>query len=162
MTTSDDLLALAHRALEAAKPKEEVEAFATWGRETEVKVYGGEVEALSSAESRGVGVRVISDGRLGYAYAADPDPDELAEIVEGARTNAALATPDEGNRLPEPQPIEPLEGILHPDIIDTPVDEKVRCALEVERACRSADPRVIGVERAWRLLGGCVRARLRG
>jgi hypothetical protein len=44
MTTTDELLALARATLDAAKPGEAVEAYAAWGRETEVKVYEGEVE----------------------------------------------------------------------------------------------------------------------
>jgi PmbA protein len=148
MSTTSELLDLARRALQGAKPGEAVEAFAAWGRETEVKVYGGEVEALTSAESRGVGVRVIADGRLGYAYAADPDPGELAEIVEQARTNASLASPDDGNVLPQPEPIEPLDGILRRELIDATTEQKVALAIELERVCKAADPRVKGVETA--------------
>ena len=118
MSSTEELLALARGVLDAAKPGEAVEVYAAWGRETEVKVYEGEVESLTSAESSGVGVRVISEGRLGYAYAADPDRAELAELVERARTNAALAAPDDGNVLPEPRPIPPLEGILLPELLE--------------------------------------------
>ena len=148
MSSTEELLALARAALEAAKPGEAVEAYAAWGRETEVKVYEGEVESLTSAESSGVGVRVISEGRLGYAYAADPDRAELADLVERARTNAALAAPDDGNVLPEPRPIPPLEGILLPELLEAATEEKVRLALEIESACRAADARVTGVETA--------------
>ncbi len=148
MSSTEELLALARGALDAAKPGEAVEAYAAWGRETEVKVFEGEVESLTSAESSGVGVRVIVEGRLGYAYAADPDRAELAELVERARTNAALAAPDEGNVLPDPRPIPPLEGILLPELLEARTEEKVRLALEIERACRAADTRVTGVETA--------------
>jgi len=143
-----ELLDLARRAVDAARKGEAVEAYASWGRETEVKVYNAEVEALVSAESRGVGVRVISDGRLGYAYAADPDPDEIADVVAQARTNAALASPDDGNVLPDPQPIEPLDGILLQDLLDATPEEKVALAFAIENACRAADQRVKGVESA--------------
>jgi PmbA protein len=141
-------MTLARRALDAARKGEAVEAYASWGRETDVKVYNGEVESLVSAESRGVGVRLIVDGRLGYAYAADPDESEIEDVVEQARTNAALATPDEGNVLPDPRPIEPLEGIFLPDILSASPEQKVELALAAERACRAADPRIKGVESA--------------
>ena len=145
---SDDLLELARRAVEAARSGEAIEAFASWGRETEVKVYQGEVESLVSAESRGIGVRAIVDGKLGYAYAADPDPDEIADVVEQARTNAALAARDDGNVLPAPQPIEPLAGILLPELLEATAEQKVALAMAIERACREADARVKGVESA--------------
>jgi PmbA protein len=148
MSDTADLLSLARRALSSARKGEAVEAFASWGRETEVKVYNGEVESLVSAESRGVGVRLIVDGRLGYAYAADPDERELDDVVKQARTNAALATEDEGNVLPDPRPIEPLAGIFLPEILSATPEQKVELALATERACRAADARVKGVESA--------------
>lgn len=148
MSSTEELLALARAALEAAKPGEAVEAYAAWGRETDVKIYEGAVESLTSAESSGVGVRVISGGRLGYAYAADPDPGELAALVEQARTNATLSAPDDGNVLPLPRTIEPLDGILLPELLAARTEEKVALAMALERAARDADPRVSGVETA--------------
>jgi hypothetical protein len=46
----------------------------------------GQIEGLTSAESRGLGVRVIADGRLGFAYAADPSSEEVRRTVDRART----------------------------------------------------------------------------
>ncbi|MCI0346529.1 MAG: TldD/PmbA family protein, partial [Chloroflexi bacterium] len=148
MSSTEELLAVARATIEAARPGEAVEAYAAWGRETEVKVYDGGVESLTSAESSGVGVRVITEGRLGYAYAADPDRPELAELVDRARINAALAAPDEGNVLPGPRPIAPLDGTLLPELLATATEDKVRLAMELERVCRAADTRVTGVETA--------------
>lgn len=141
-----ELLDLARAAVAAARAGEAVEAFAEWGRHTSAKAHEGEIESLSWAESRGLGVRVIAGGRLGYAYAADPDPGEVAGIVEQARANAESATPDEANVLPGPEAAEPLEGIYLPEIADTPAERKVAYALELERLCRGADPRIAGVD----------------
>ena len=139
---TDDLLGLARRAVDAAAAGEAVEAYATWGRELSVRAYDGSAEHLSSAESRGVGVRLIADGRMGYAYAADPSPDEVASLVAAARENAVCATPDEANVLPAPAGAEPLDGIYDPVIDSTPTPDKVEAALELERLMRAADPRV--------------------
>jgi PmbA protein len=141
-----ELLDLAQTAVGAARSGEHVEAYAQWSRELEVKALNGEVESLSRAESRGLGVRVIAGGKLGYAYAADPDASEVAGIVEQARTNAALGSPDEGNVLPEPAPAEPLAGLLAEQIESTPTEDKVRMALDLERAARAADSRVYGMD----------------
>ena len=83
-----------------ARPPRQVEAYAEESRHTEVEALRGEVEGLTFAESRGVGVRVIRDGRLGYAWAADPSLDGGPPTVARARENAALAEPDEHNVLP--------------------------------------------------------------
>lgn len=145
---SADLDALCAAAIGAARNGEAVEAYAEWGRKTDVKVYDARVEALTVAEACGVGVRVIDQGRVGYAYAADPTPDEVRDIVEQARQNAALGTADDGNVLPAFEAAERLDGIFLPAIAGTSTAAKVELAMELERLCKAADPRIKGVEEA--------------
>jgi PmbA protein len=127
---------------------EQVEAYAEEGRQTEVSALRGEVEGMTFAESRGLGVRVIRDGRLGYAWAADPTIDEAQETVWRARDNAALAEPDEHNGLPDAEPFTPMPEIYREDSAAVPADDKVRMALDLERYAVSRDPRVTKVDLA--------------
>ena len=129
-------------AVEAAEDAEQVEAFGEERTTTEVQAHRGEVEGLSFSESRGVGVRVIVDGRLGFAYAADPSLDEVRATVVRARENAALATPDEHNALPAAESIEPLEGLFFDSLAGLSTADKVPVALDLERIATSTDPRV--------------------
>ena len=78
-------------------------------------------------------MRLLSDGRLGYAWAADPSPDEVRQTVARARENAALAAPDEFNLLPEAEPFEPMPEVFRAAQADIPTDRKVALALDVER-----------------------------
>ncbi|HTG48371.1 MAG TPA: TldD/PmbA family protein [Actinomycetota bacterium] len=137
-----ELRELVRAAVDAAAPGEQVEAYAEESRHTEVKALRGEVEGMTFAESRGVGVRVIADGRLGYAWAADPSPEEVVATLERARANAALAEPDEHHGLPEAQPAPALDGLFDGSSAATPVQDKVDLALELERYAISRDPRV--------------------
>ena len=59
-----DLIALADKVVAQAQAGEQIEAYVSRGGETEVRVYGGEVEHFVSAQSEGIGVRVIRDGNL--------------------------------------------------------------------------------------------------
>ncbi len=145
---TEDLLALATGALEGARPGEAVETFASHSIETSVDVFEGEVETLSSAETRGVGVRVIVDGRLGFASTADVSPEGLAFALREARSNAAFASPDPGNQLPPPASAEPLAGIDVPGLEAVPAARKVELAMELERLTLAADRRVTGVASA--------------
>ncbi len=144
----EELLALATGALAGARPGEAVEAFASHSIETSVDVFEGAVETLTSAETRGVGVRVIIDGRLGFASTADVSPPGLAFALAEARSNAAFASPDAGNVLPSPLPVEPLAGIDVPGLEAVPAARKVELAQELERLTRAADRRVTGVASA--------------
>ena len=70
---SVDLEARAGRAVEAAAGAgaTDAEALAEEDQSRRVRVYQGEVESLSDAGGRGVGVRAFVGGRSGYAYATD-------------------------------------------------------------------------------------------
>ncbi|MGZ8645810.1 MAG: PmbA/TldA family metallopeptidase, partial [Actinomycetota bacterium] len=83
-----DLHELCAAAVNAATGDEAVEAYAEESRHTEASALRGEIEGLTFAESRGVGVRLIAGGRLGYAYAADPTIEEVRDTVRRARENA--------------------------------------------------------------------------
>ena len=143
-----DLHELCAAAVEAATGDEAVEAYAEESRHTEASALRGEIEGLTFAESRGVGVRLIAGGRLGYAYAADPTPDEVRDAVRRARENAALAEPDEFNLLPSPLPAEPIPALYREDQADIPTDRKVALALDLERRAISIDPRVTKIDAA--------------
>jgi PmbA protein len=141
-----DLLDLCHAALRSANDGEEAEAFAAESRRTQVKARSGEVESLSSSESRGVGVRVVADGRLGYAWSADPSPGEAADLLLAARANAAVATADEANALPVGSTGEELPWLFRPSMAALETARKVALALDLERAATSSHPEVRKVE----------------
>jgi PmbA protein len=135
-----------------AEAGEQVEAYVVRTRETDVDVFDGDVESLSVAGIEGVGVRVIAAGRQGYAWAGSLDPEVMAETVSEARDNASFGEPDEWNGLASP---DDVAGVVAPDLdlwdeslAHVSTDEKVRIALDLEAATRTADPRVRGVESA--------------
>jgi PmbA protein len=150
MTASlDDLLAIGDRVVAMAEGGEQVEAVVVRSRDTEIRVYEGEIEQLSSAEALGVGVRVIRDHRQGFAYAGTLDADVLAETLAEARDNAGFGTVDEALGLAEPDgvPVADLD-LFSEALADYPTDRKVELAIALEKAAKAADPRVSGIESA--------------
>jgi PmbA protein len=143
-----DLGDLCRAAVEAAEDGEAVEAYAEESRRTEASALRGEVEGLEFAESRGVGVRVVRDARLGYAWAADPDADQVREIVRRARENAALAGPDEHHVLPDPAPWTPIPELFRDASARIPPEQKTKLALDLEARAIARDPRVTKIDEA--------------
>ena len=116
---------------------------------TSVKVHGGDIESLTQATSAGIGVRVIDDGRQGFAWAGSLDDDVVAEVLAEARDNAAYAEAEPWVGLAEPDGVEPPPIDLWRDgLAAQPTERKVDLALELERAVRARDPRVSGVRTA--------------
>jgi PmbA protein len=138
-----DLLALVDRVVAQAKTGEQVEAFASRGGDTDVRVYQGEVEHFVSAQSEGIGIRVIRDGRTGFAYAGTLDAAAVAEVLAEARDNVEFGTVDEWAGLAEPDGVPQTEQTLWNDALASfPTDHKIELAKELERLSLAADARV--------------------
>ncbi len=147
--TPDELQAVADRVVEQAAPGEELEAVVVWGSETEIRAYGGEVEHFVAADSAGIGIRVIAEGRQGLAWAGVLDEGAVAECLAEARDNARFASPDPDAGLARPDGVEPVSLELHdPRLAEVPTEEKIRLAIELEALVDAADPRMSGVESA--------------
>ena len=145
----DTLNELVEKVVAQAAPGEEVEAVAVHSADTEVRVYEGEIEQFSAAESQGVGVRVIVDHRQGFAYSGTLDPEAVAEALAEARDNARFGSPDEHLGLAEPDGVEAVElDVYRPSLADVATDDKIALAIELERATRAADGRISGIETA--------------
>ena len=137
---------LAREIVARADTGEQVEVCAGSSVRTEIRVYEGEVESLTVAESRGVGVRVIRDGREGLAHAGSWDPDVVDGLLAEARDNMSFAEPDDRVGLAEPDGVDAADIDPWDDRIEAmSVDDKVAIAIALEAATRSADARVWGI-----------------
>ena len=144
-----ELLGVAERAVDAALDAGagDAEAFVQDSTGLEVRVFEGEVESLTEAGERGLGVRAWIDGRVGYAYGTDLGDDGIAEIAAGAVEGARVADADEFAGPPASGGGEPsADGFYDPAVAGTPTERKVDLAKAVERAARAADGRVVAVE----------------
>ena len=145
----DDLTALAERVAGWARTGEEVEVYVARGDETDIRAYDGEVESLTSATSAGIGIRVISDHRLGFAWAGSLDPSVLEETLAEARDNASFATPDDHVALAVPDGVPAVVLDLWDEgLASVPTTAKVELALALEAQARAADARIRQVDHA--------------
>ncbi len=145
----DELLAVADRVAGWARTGEEVEVYVARGDETEVRAFEGEVESLTSATSAGIGIRVVVDHRLGFAWAGSLEESLFEETLAEARDNAKFATADEHVRLAVPDGVAPVAVDLWDEgLASVPTTEKVEMALALEAGARAADPRIRQVDAA--------------
>ena len=144
---SSELIEIAELVTSWSNSDEQVEAVVTSDRETEVRAYEGEIESLTVAESQGIGVRVIKDGRQGFAYAGTLEENELLEVLSEARDNASFASPDEFSGLAEPDGVKSVSLEVYSDGVNSlSTSKKIDYALELERLTLSTDKRISGIE----------------
>ncbi len=145
------MIELARRAVEAtvAAGASDAEAYLSEDVEREVRAHGGEVESLTAATKRGIGVRAWVGSRVGYAYGTDLSEAGVATLAARAAEVAGLADEDEFAGPPRAgaEPLADLE-LSDPSIGQWPTADVAGLALDVERAALGADPRIAGVEQA--------------
>lgn len=117
----------------------ELEVYVEYSRTTTVKVFGGEVESVASAEPRGLGVRAIDRGRVGYSYTADLSDHGVDKALVEALDNLRAADTDEYQALPAGGADYPvIPDLWRPGVASTSLDRKVDIALAAERAALAA------------------------
>ena len=142
----EELEKIATRVVEQAIDGEEIEVACSWGRSCSVRVYEGEVESLTTADNAAIGIRVLADGREGFASAGSLDEDVIADMLADARDNATFAEADPHVGIARPDGVEAVDiDLWRPEVAATDTDTKVGLALDLERRIRAADQRITGV-----------------
>ena len=142
-----DLNDLVQRVVGWAEGNEQVEAYAAHSRDADVEIYQGDIETLSSAESSGIGIRVVLPGpdgnRQGFAYTGALDEASIRVALVEARDNASFGTPDPYLGLTSPDGVAPTSlDIWDESLVSFPTQAKVEMALELERLVRAGDSRI--------------------
>jgi PmbA protein len=145
--------AAAERAVAQARAAgaEHAEATVNSGRAFTVRVSGGEIESLKQSATRGLGLRAIVDGAVGFVSSNDFRPEALEDLARRAVALARFSTPDPANGLPlreeteVPAPPGDL-ALVDPVLAALGAPEKIEMALTLERAALRFDPRVRRVE----------------
>ncbi|GAA5334660.1 MULTISPECIES: TldD/PmbA family protein [Thermus] len=105
-------------------------------RELSLRAREGALEEIKEARQGGLGLRVLAQGRVGYAYTEDLSPKALDWALEEARENALL-----GGRPAHLPPGRPLgEHDLLGEGLSAPLEAKKEAALALDAALRQ-DPR---------------------
>lgn len=148
-----DLLSIAQSAVQLALKSGATDAECTCseGEEFSVGVRMREVEKLTQAGSRGVGIRVLVGKRTGSSRTSDLSPEGIQAMVKSALELAAITTEDPFAGLPDPEEFGQLTGDLR---LYDPAIEKMEAAWKIQQALRAEevalayDPRIENSEGA--------------
>jgi len=115
-----------------------------------VEAKQGAVDALKVRSSAGVGIRTISKGRLGFAFSSVLEDKVLDELAAKALAASLEASVDKFLRLPEPGAARSEEGlgIFDGSYLDVPEEDKIKKAIEIEKAAMGFDGRVKRIRKA--------------
>ncbi len=128
---------------------EQAEAYLHLGRQSSCRVRDAEIQDLTEATSKGMGLRVISNRRLGFTFTSDFDPANINHFVDRALALASAAAPNRLNGLPTAEDLgssSDVGDLFDPKVASLSPDWKINAALEIERAAKAVDPRIVAFD----------------
>ena len=144
----------------------EAECTAAEGEEFSAAVRMGEIEKLTEAGSRGIGIRVLAGKRAGSSYTSDLSKDGIERMVETAMKLATITSEDPFAGLPDEDQLGSFGDLALYDEEIARLDPswKIEQAKRAEQAALSADPRIQNSEGASydSYMGGRAFANSRG
>ncbi|SME97895.1 TldD/PmbA family protein [Pseudobacteriovorax antillogorgiicola] len=104
------------------------------GNSFSLTAQGGAIDKYKVSSSNVLGIRVIKDQKVGLCYTEAMDPESVRQMVQQAVEVSKFSGVDEYQTIDvkEPEKIETKEKLYQPD--DTPTEEKLAMALELESA----------------------------
>ena len=138
---------VAQRAVDAGLRvgAEHAEAYVQEGLHRTVRVNEAAVDFFKESRVRGLGLRVVVDGRRGFAHSSDLRADGLEALAERAVRLAKLAPENPWAALPAAGFASAASDDLDlddPQVAALGTDDLLECALSMERAALAADARV--------------------
>ena len=113
-----------------------------YGEEAEnfqVEVFGGEVESIDRSIEAGLGMRVVSGGRVGFAWTCDLADEGLAAVLAEAESNALSGDEIDADVLAGGDVRETPAGGNRQYPREMPAEMKIEGALAMEKAALASD-----------------------
>jgi PmbA protein len=114
-----------------------------------VGVRLGEVETLKESTDRGLGLRILIDGRQSSVSGSDFNPDALTSLIDEAVELARLTSPDDTAGLPDAQDLAtsvPDLDLYDESIEKLSTEEQIEMALRAERAAREYSDQIVNFD----------------
>ena len=135
-----------NKLFELAKNKvDDIEIMLTSGKSFSVRINQQSVESFNYADSKGIGIRIIKVGKVGYSYTEEFSDEAFALIIDEAIASSEMV-----------ENLEPVKFDNYPDIPEqlniystkldkVKVEDKISLAQKLESLALEADKRVFNV-----------------
>jgi PmbA protein len=123
---------------------DEAEAYIENNRDFELRVRNGDVETVKQSTTKGIGLTVYKDKKLGFSYTSDLTDESLDDFIKRTIQLSEVADPKLWNGLPDFGEEEKQTDL---DLWDASISEiesskKIDMAKEVERIALAYDKRI--------------------
>ena len=122
------------------------EVYYRGGTAFEVLILEGEVSNFENSREEGLAFRGNINGRTGYAYTERFSPDAIAYLVETAKENAALLSPEDAEELYAGEEDYPVLDGVNAALEGLRVEEKIEAAMRMEAAALAGAQEVASLD----------------
>ena len=136
-----DLLARAERALDGARELglDDIEIAADWVGGAVVELEKNDINLASSDDEATWGVRVLTEGRIGFATTNDAN--QLEATIADAAAIARVSVADERNAFPDPRPLEAVDDLWDDATAAAGLEDITNLAADLLKQVRDTDVR---------------------
>ena len=118
------------------------EVFLRAAQSGSVEIKDGVIDNVVARGERGVGIRVLDEQRLGFAYTSDLTAEGIRACADTARRMSGVTEADDDLALAT-RPIDDADlDIYQAGLVDRALADRGAVALAIEQAARATDPRV--------------------
>ncbi len=125
------------------------EVFIRSSASTSIEVKEQKVDAFDRARDIGAGLRVLVDGKMGFAFTTDFSENALKTLARSAVTNAQNIEPDPFHAIPEKPAVDyQAISIWDPELVALTEREKIDRVMAMEREAFGVDKRIKRIRKA--------------
>jgi PmbA protein len=123
---------------------DEAEVYLESDRDFYLLVRNGDVDIVKQSSTKGIGLTIYHDKKLGFSYTSDFTSDSLDEFTKRTVELAAVADPKPWNGLPDYGKEEKQKDLdlWDPSIFEIENNQKIDIAKKVEKIALSCDKRI--------------------
>ncbi|MBI5240523.1 MAG: TldD/PmbA family protein [Elusimicrobia bacterium] len=150
-----DLKALSAELLDWARrqdPGLQAELYLARSEERGVEMREGRLDNMQHGSAEGAGLRLLGDGRMGFASAGGISPEGIQDLYRKAREQLAHIKPDPCKDFPAPSPDAPdaalADSLWDEELFKTPLEAAVQRLADSGAAAVAGEPRLAGILRS--------------
>ncbi|MFH1709585.1 MAG: TldD/PmbA family protein [bacterium] len=134
---------LAKNILRNAKAvADEAEVYICTREQLKIDVMDQNTESVDNITDGGLALRLIKNKKMGFAYTADLDEHSIETLIGQALDISTSAASDENFGFPAPKAQTAPLTLVEADISGTKLEDKLKLALDIEKAAYSFDKRI--------------------
>ncbi len=129
-----------------AKDKvDDIEIMLSAANSFSTRIHEQKIEAFNYSDAKGLGVRVIVAGKLGYSYTEKIDEESFKLIVDEAVENARFNEDSDPAIMADYPDVETKLDLYEKKLDEVKVEDKIALAKDLEKYAKAADKRVFNV-----------------